>query len=144
MKKRLVALSLILCLLLTTFPLSTLASSDDARTAESNTSPAKWSNTSSVILAMSYKNNGVSWSCAVTGYTSTANITATVYLDKKNANGTYTYLNHWTNHIKDISLMASGFQTTAKGTYRLRADITVTNKSGVREDITLTLEKTFT
>jgi hypothetical protein len=74
----------------------------------------------------------------VTGVSGTTRITATVYLQRKPVNGTYTTIKTWSG-LSSNNLIFSFSDThpvTSGFTYRLRLDATVT-RNGTSESITV-------
>jgi hypothetical protein len=96
------------------------------------------------MLSMSYSNGKVNWISQIFGNPGTASITATYRLEKKNTSGAYSLVGTWPGLSTTSALLDnSGSLTTAKGTYRLTVNATVTSNTGVVENVSDSLEKTF-
>lgn len=102
----------------------------------------RWANVSDILLTMDYSSGAVNWTGEITGYSGVTSISATFTLEKKNASGSYGYVDSWTVSSTKTYLYKAASKTTARGTYRLRVTATVKGSSGT-ETMTDSLVKTL-
>ena len=88
---------------------------------------ARWENTSSIELGISYSSGTVSWTGSIMGHSDTTKITANYTLEKLGSNGKYTVVDTWTglSTTTRIILNSSGSASGTAGTYRLTLSGTV-------------------
>jgi hypothetical protein len=129
--KRRVSLLLASLLILTIVPLSAYAASPQETIRF-------WDNTTSVNMSLTFNAGCASCTLRIIGNTGTSEITATLYLQQKNTDGTYSTVKTWSGlSANGRILTASGtYAVTSGKTYRLKCDAVVT-KSGVDEDISV-------
>jgi hypothetical protein len=98
-----------------------------------------WANVNSISLSLQFSSNTASCTGSVIGNPGTTKITATFYLERKNANGTFTVVKEWPNQTSNSSILTfSGTHPVISGvTYRLRCDAVVT-RNGINEPVSVT------
>jgi hypothetical protein len=133
----------LLCLLITIngTPISSVA---NAVSADISISPL-WVTLTTLTLNMTYSSGQVNWTGMLSGNSSTtASITATYKLEKRNTNGSYSLVQTWSGFsTTGTYMLSSGSKTTSTGTYRLTVTAQVRNNSGNTETVTDNLIKTF-
>jgi hypothetical protein len=92
---------------------------------------------------MSYSNGSVNWIGQIDANPGTTSISATYTLEKRNANGTYSYVSSWNKSGTATALVSTGSAAAAKGTYRLSVIATVINSAGISEVATDSVVNTF-
>lgn len=102
-----------------------------------------WTTLSTIILSMTYSGGQVNWGGSISGNSNVVSISTTYTLEKRNSNGSYSFVDDWNDSGAATYLDSSGSKTTAKGTYRLTVDITAVTSSGAVETASNSLTKTF-
>lgn len=88
---------------------------------------AKWSNTSSIDINLSFNGSKAICGACVQGWSDASNITGTAVLSRKNSNGTYTTVKKWSN-LKTTSnrlIFDNSYYVSRGYTYRLTITATV-------------------
>lgn len=133
--KRLVAF---LCVLLLMLPMSMAAVSP---VPPGEIEVLRYDNASTIGLSLTFSGTLASCEGTVTGKTGTTNISATLTLERVNADGTRTFIYSWSNSSESKFLRVAGERYVTRGyKYRLTID-TVVTKNGVDERITDYVEK---
>jgi hypothetical protein len=134
-KKRCFCVLLVLILAFTAVPLQVVS-------ANSTGTPIGimplWDNVNSITPSLSISNAVATCSVTVIGRPGTTRITAVVYLQQRNSNGTWSSIRTWSGISTNSSILTwSGTHpVTAGQTYRMRVDATVT-RNGTNETVTV-------
>jgi hypothetical protein len=114
-----------------------------AAAADSSGIQPFWTTISTIALSMTYSNGKVNWGGSISGNSNVASISATYTLEKRNSNGTYTFVDDWNVSGAKTYLDSSGSKTASTGTYRLTVSVTAVTTSGTSENASNNLVKTF-
>jgi hypothetical protein len=97
-----------------------------------------WENAVDVTLKLAIESGIAICSVQVTGILGTSNITATLYLQHKNSDGTFSNVETWSGLSSSGLLLTFGdaYSLTSTGTYRLICNASVT-KGGYTEPISV-------
>jgi len=134
-KKRGFCVLLVLILAFTAVPLQAIS-------ASSTRTPIEimpfWDNVNSITPSLSISNGIATCSVTVIGRPGTTKITAVVYLQQKNSNGSFTTIKTWSGISANSSVLtwSATHPVTVGQTYRLRVDTTVT-LNGKNETVTV-------
>jgi hypothetical protein len=101
-----------------------------------------WANTSHVAATLSFDNGRASLGGSVLGHPGTTNISVNAVLERRNANGTYSFVNSWPNlNARGEFWMWSTNHWVARGhTYRLTLNATV-YRNGFGENVSLSVSR---
>lgn len=112
------------------------------RTISDNIITPCWTNTESIHLDLGFSGTRADCSAMVIGKTGTSRITATVKLQRKNTNGTYTNVKTWAGLSANGSTLTfnDSYNVTCGYTYRLMINATV-YKGGSGENVSKSVEK---
>jgi len=101
-----------------------------------------WTNTESIKLDLNFSGKRADCSALVIGKMGTSKITATVKLQRKNSNGTYTTVKTWSNLQTNgtVFSFSQSYNVTRSYTYRLVINATV-YKDGSSENVSQQVEK---
>jgi hypothetical protein len=143
MKKKLVSLILAVALIMSFGSVTAFAS--DLSQASKPTNGAKWTNTSSIVLNLTFSNGKANATGTIRGNSNVTSIKATYTLKVKNANGTYSDVHTWpTVTVSGRTLTFSDSTSATSGkTYRLYVSATVTASNGTVEYVTDYYEKKY-
>jgi len=129
MKKRTISILLLMAILLTSIP---VLASEPSRREDEPSSPVKYADITKITPSLSVSGSTATYSLSVKCPTDVTKIGATLQLQKKNSNGTYSdFGTSWKAESKSYSLYTSGTKTvTSGGTYRLKVTVIASTSSG--------------
>ena len=128
MKKRTISILLLMAILFTSVP----AFAVETSRREGIEVPTRYTNITSISPALSVSGSTATYSLTVKCPTDVTKIGATLQIQKKNSNGTYSDFGaSWKAESKSYSLYTSGTKTvTSGGTYRLKVTVIASTSSG--------------
>lgn len=100
---------------------------ENQTSSANNVVTPQWTNTERIDLNLSFSGIQANCSAIVTGKTGTSKITASVILQQKNSNGTYTNVKQWSGLCANGSRLTfnSNYNVNKKYTYRMTINATV-------------------
>lgn len=101
-----------------------------------------WSNAFKVILSLDINNGRAAVSTTIIGQPGTTHITADVILERRNADGTYTHVNTWSNLTAqgDILFWGTAHFVPRGHTYRLTTNAVV-HRNGFGESVSHSMSR---
>jgi hypothetical protein len=140
-KRKLAVAAMIISLFMTMIPNAIVVAKEEPPSVG-----LQWITLNTIAMNMEYTNGQIGWSGLLSGNSNTASITANYTLYKKNSDGSYDLAHFWGGFSTTTTtyLYSTGVKITDKGTYKLVVNTTIVSTSGVSEQVTDYLEKTFT
>lgn len=99
-------------------------------------------NTADINVSLSFSGTTANCSTTITGLSGTTKISASMTLERKNTNGTYTLMKSWPAESVNSSMLSTSktYSVTSGYTYRLSVNGSVTRNS-TTESVSLSAEK---